>query len=75
MRRLILGFAGRTYHIVGNLMHGLIYIIVTCDKTHSLTSIGKETVSRSEHAWGFGLLELACLFVLILYVPSIIFQL
>ena len=23
MRRLILGFAGRTYHIVGNLMHWL----------------------------------------------------
>ena len=25
MRRLIWGFAGRTYHIVGNLMHRLIY--------------------------------------------------
>ena len=25
MRRLIWGFAGRTYHIVGNLMHWLIY--------------------------------------------------
>ena len=26
MRRLIWGFAGRTYHIVGNLMHWLIYV-------------------------------------------------
>ena len=26
MRRLIWGFAGRTYHIVGNRMHWLIYI-------------------------------------------------
>ena len=25
MRRLIWGFAGRTYHIVGNLIHWLIY--------------------------------------------------
>ena len=28
MRRLIWGFAGRTYHIVGNLMHWLIYVYV-----------------------------------------------
>ena len=28
MRRLIWGFAGRTYHIVGNLMHWLIWLIL-----------------------------------------------
>ena len=29
MRRLIRGFAGRTYHIVGNLMHWLIFEIAS----------------------------------------------
>ena len=28
MRRLILGFAGRTYHIVGNLMHWFILCLM-----------------------------------------------
>ena len=45
MRRLIWGFAGRTYHIVGNLMSRLKFIIFVC------------------------------LYDLILYVPSTIFQL
>ena len=30
MRRLILGFVGRTYHIVGNLMHWFNYIGIGC---------------------------------------------
>ena len=29
MRRLVRGFAGRTYHIVGNLMHWLKYVYVS----------------------------------------------
>ena len=34
MRRLIGGFAGRTYHIVVNLMHWLIYLLSLC--THCI---------------------------------------
>ena len=31
MRRLVWAFAGHTYHIVGNLMHWLLYIEVKID--------------------------------------------
>ena len=39
MRRLILGFAGRTYHIVGNLMHWLISYVFITRKDMALSAI------------------------------------
>ena len=39
MRRLIWGFAGRTYHIVGNLMSRLIYKEAWCYWNHAWLSL------------------------------------
>ena len=62
MRRLIWGFAGRTYHIVGNLMHWLNYYSMTLRPLtqHGLeflslkggcTGSSKSTLVKIPHCW------------------------
>ena len=60
MRRLILGFAGRTYHIVGNLMTWLIWCDMAGQVSRRLIWVGKHgkgkvlvTVGKSSVAVGW----------------------
>ena len=39
MRRLVLAFAGHTYHIVGNLMSWLKYIVLSLEKPAVNTAV------------------------------------
>ena len=53
MRRLILGFAGRTYHVVGHLMHWLIKYIfleenVSRSRVATTTSVADVNHSAAE---------------------------
>ena len=52
MRRLVWAFAGRTYHIVGNLMPWLNYIqrLSDIDKIATSTAIWKEQIWTQK--WG-----------------------
>ena len=50
MRRLVLGFAGRKYHIVGNLMHWLkCYLVYNLAAKVNITYILIYTGSKVKH--------------------------
>ena len=61
MRRLIWGFAGCTYHIVGNLMPRLISHILSQDRSSYLTHVVLPRLSRE--GWTSVVLELAYMVV------------
>ena len=70
MRRLIWGFADRTYHIVGNLMHWLLEISCTgCWKSHALAHFPIDTRESIYTCWSHSSQDSS--FVLIFEFPLI----
>ena len=51
MRRLIWGFAGRTYHIVGNLLSRLIWRRYFCSCLHESDKLLNDTPTASPSRW------------------------